>query len=62
MFLSLYILNKFYLNNYLIPTKLINIFKLSSFILMGVTIFFSFSYIFGIKSYFTSNSILNNNK
>ena len=62
MFLSLYILNKFYLNNYLMPTKLINIFKLSSFILMGVTIFFSFSYIFGIKSYFTSNSILNNNK
>jgi len=57
MLLSLYILNQFYLNYYLIPSKFINIFKLSSFIVVGVFIFFSFSYILGLKKYFISNKI-----
>jgi peptidoglycan biosynthesis protein MviN/MurJ (putative lipid II flippase) len=52
MFLSLYGLNQFYFNNYIIPSEFINIFKLLSFISVGGFIFFFFSYILGLKNYF----------
>ena len=52
MFLSLYGLNQFYFNNYIIPSGFINIFKLLLFILVGGFIFFFFSYILGLKNYF----------
>ena len=62
MLLGLFILNSLFLNINLTFIKFINIFQLLSFIVLGVVTFFSFSYVLGIKKYFTSNSILNNNK
>ena len=62
MLLALFILNSLFLNINLTFIKFINIFQLLSFIVLGVVTFFSFSYVLGIKKYFTSNSILNNNK